>query len=148
VHLAGSQDLPFARDVRLDLTGSSLPGLFIVELTPAGKVRFRLSGSRIGEILGWSPNGPKLSNATPIGQLALRTDRIRNMASQPCGSLWQTKIVRRSGQITPLCGIGLPVRPNSPGEPMRIYQAIDVQPGAKWGKSDDVELWPLAHEFA
>jgi hypothetical protein len=138
--------IPTAADVVVENLGSAMGSVSVLEVHAPERVVYRLFGSLHARVSGKELKGENLIDLTPPENRQDRMKRIWSIASQPCGAVFAMKLLRSSGLQTPIRGIILPVAPNAPGEPMRLYTAIDTVGPAATPDDSTVSTIPATDE--
>ena len=113
----------------------------------SGYTSYRLTGALQAEVMGRDLKGVSIRDVSHPEERTSRMERLWNLVSQPCGVFVKLTLVRRSGATVPVCRLLLPVSPQDPSEPMKIYGAIDHYGEPRKLDDQPVDLVALADEF-
>jgi hypothetical protein len=139
--------LPNVGDVRPEELGSALRGISVAEVLSRHDTVFRFVSSLHEEIMGRDLQGVNLRDVSHPKGLASRMERLWNLASQPCGVVVTLNMIRKNYASEATLRLLLPVLPQNPSQPMRLYGALD-RIGEHTTMSDDpVSQVAVADDF-
>ena len=108
---------------------------------------FRLVGEWYDRVAERKLLGENFMNMVADEHKSFRSEILWNAASIPCGLLANGDADRPSGRKIKMRGLTLPVRPNSPQEPMRLYIAADIDSVSTFEGYDSVKIFPMTRDI-
>ncbi len=135
----GNDSVPIISAVKAEDLGTAIGYVSVLEMPSPDTATFRLVGEWYDKVAGWKLLGENFINMVAEAHRPVRSERLWNMVSTPCGMLSKANAVRPSGGEIAIQSLSLPVRPASQQEPMRLYTAVDVVLASSMAGFDSIE---------
>ena len=120
--------------------------MLVLEVFARDRIIIRLAGTKHREILGREITGENFVELAAPSQREHHMASYSNYASYPCGAKWAAGLTRSSGLRTSVRGLALPVGPQAPEDPIRMYAAFDFSGDMKGFETEPLNVIPTAHE--
>lgn len=104
-----------------------LPGAIMLEKTPAGDFRVRLSGTGNLERWGFEATNANYLNFTPPKQQAILAQKFNQVTEYPCGLVLVSNELYTSGQTIMTETVLFPIRPKNAGQAI-LFGLITADP--------------------
>lgn len=120
----GGRMLPRRSDMRLPEIKHLLPLVSLLEVRGPTDVVFRVAGSRMRDYLGMDLTGCNYIDLAPEPFRPIRTWRVQQEVTWPCGALFIYPHRYPSGYVAPAEVVSLPVDDGRPGRPPMLLSLV------------------------
>ena len=124
----GEALLPRRGQIELGAIKALLPMVAMLEIKGPDEVRYRVVGTRITEQLGFDPTGRNYAEFTAREEWPVRSYRLRQMATRPCGGALHYEETTELQRIA-IAHLTLPLLPDMPsGSPLLLSHIEPLEP--------------------
>ena len=143
----GEDLVPSVAAVKAEELGTALGFVSVFEVPSPDRAIFRLVGAWYDKVTEQNLIGKNFIDMVAEEHRATCSERMWNLVSVPCGAVNLTNLVQLSGWEVPIRSLSLPVGPNSPEKPMRLYNAVDILGEASPQFDDFLSQFKLSSEL-
>lgn len=145
----GDSLMPHRRDVRLEEIKPLLPSIMVLDALSGSDVSFRLVGTKVVDRLGFDPAGMDYVNMARPEERHVRTYRLGQHLSQPCGSWFIVAHPYANEVFAPTECLVLPVRPGGDQPGLQLFAMSEhIGEGPLiWDAIGKAQEMPVAEEF-
>ena len=143
----GEDLVPSVAAVKAEDLGAALGFVSVLEVPSPDRAIFRLVGAWYDKVTAQDLVGKNFIDMVAEEHRSTRSERMWNLVSVPCGAVTLTNLVQPSGWEVPIRSFSLPVGPNSPEKPMRLYNAVDILGETSTRFDDFLSLIDLSSEL-
>jgi len=144
----GSEILPSRQDMRLGDIKTILPFVSVYEVPSPDRIIMRLAASEQERVHTMPLRGMNVLDITAPEDREIRSYRVQQMVTTPCGG-WGSLMHRlASGREEPAELLALPVRPAEPDQPMQVLTAMVRFPDRnRRGAPEPWSVMYTSHDF-
>lgn len=143
--LRGSQPAPARQDIEPSAIARILGDTFILERRPGNRFRFRLAGTRVGELFGFEPKGSDILQYWPEHDMEAVQSLLYSVTQDCAAALIGFNMTTQSGYTASGEMIALPLR-HLDGTISRVIGTISLSSTPYWlgtQKLDTLEISSL-----